>query len=123
MAGSLKWFEYTTDNGDIFALQADEGNTEAINGASGDWTSASSGIYAVPRNIRIREATYQSADGARSITVYPLTVATYASLPTSTPTITDPLNSAVTLQLVRRRAENIRLPRPDDTGITDGDAS
>lgn len=120
MAGSLKWFPYTDDNGSIWALFADESNVEAINGAL-DYTGTPPLVDAVPRNIQVRSAFYGTTDGLRTIKIPVLTPALYTALPATTPTIDDPITDGITLVLLRIRPEVRRLPIPNDTGLQDGD--
>lgn len=122
MAGSLKWVVYTDDFGTVYALLADESNIEAVNDG-GDYTGSPVLVDALPRNVRPRFAVYQSADETRNIKIPVLTPTRYAALSTEAPTIPDPLSSGATLRLVRLRPEQRRLPIPNDTGITDGDAT
>ncbi|HJZ06430.1 MAG TPA: hypothetical protein VJ327_11370 [Patescibacteria group bacterium] len=119
MAGSLKWFVYTTDDGGVYGLFGDESNIEAIN-SGGDYTGTPALTEAVPRNITPRRAVYGSVDGSRTITIPVLTSARLLELSTDVPTIADPLSSA-TLVLLRVRPEVRRLPIPNDTGLDDGD--
>lgn len=122
MAGSLKWFSYTDDNGAIYGLFADESNVEAVN-VGGDYTGDPVLVDALPRNVTPRRAFYGTSAGDRVISIPVLTPARLTALPTEVPTITDPLNSAATLQLLRVRPEVRRLPIPNDTGLQDGDAT
>lgn len=123
MAGSIKWFEYVTDNGDTFAVELDESNTEAVNGTAGDYTAASTQIYAKPSNLTPRSLFYSNDQKSRTIRCVALTAAVYADAFTNTRTITDPIDDTETLTLVRQRPEVIRLPFPQDTGLDDGDAT
>lgn len=118
MAGSKKWFNYTTDRDDVFAIFLDESNTEAANGTGGDYTSSDTEVYAVPRNVRPREAYYGNT--LRTLRVTILTRATFDAL-TPASTITDPFEDGGTLNFIRARAERISFPRGDDTGQDDGD--
>lgn len=123
MAGSNKWFVYTTDDGTDFALYADESNTEAVNGATQDYVPAVAIKYALPKNVRPRRAVYANADGSRTITCYALTQSIYTGIPANASSITDPIGGG-TLGLVRIRPEVItRLPFAGDTGLNDGDAT
>lgn len=123
MAGSNKWFVYTTDDGTDFAIQQDESNTEAINGATQDFVAAVAIKYSLPRNIRPRRAYYRSPDGFRTISGVALTQTIYNGIPGNKSSISDPLGTG-TLGLVRIRPEIItRLPFAGDTGIDDGDAT
>lgn len=117
MAGSLKWFEYTTKRGDKFAIRADESNVEAVNGTEYDFTSSSTAKYGLPKTIEPRTATY--SNGTRTITVPVMTETEFnALLPGDT--ITDPIGSG-SLTLIRLNNEKERIPFAFDTGITDGD--
>lgn len=121
MAGSIKWFVYTTDNGTQFAIELDESNTEALNGSDGDYDNNTGVIFSVPKNLTPRYAYYQSSDGTRTIRAVALTQATYNDLLTNTRNIPDPIDTSQNLNLVRVRPEKIRIPYPQDTGLTDGD--
>lgn len=123
MAGSIKWFEYTTDNADVFAIELDESNTEAVNGTDGDYTDASTQIYAKPSNVTPRSLYYSNDAKTRTIRCVALTQAAYTDAFTNQRTITDPIDDTETLTLVRQRPEVIRLPFPQDTGLDDGDAT
>lgn len=122
MAGSRKWFEYTTDAGTVFALNVDESNAEAVNGTTGDYTGTSTVQNALPRNIQPRAGIYTNAAGTRSIRCYVLTAAAYNTLLNDQPTIDDPLQTGQTLTLSRLEPEVLTLlPIAIDTGLNDGD--
>lgn len=122
MAGSIKWFRYTDDFGSIYALEADESNTEAINGAN-DYTGTPILTDALPRNVQPRFAVYSNSEGTRNIKVPVLNPTAYNQLVLTTPTITDPIAGTGNLTLQRLRPEKRRLPIPNDTGLDDGDAT
>lgn len=121
--GSRKWFKYTTDDGDIFAMQCDEANQEALSGNSADYTGLDTTKYAVPSNVVKRMAYY--GRGAATVSIVVPTLAGYNTLgPGSTVTI--PVEGSATdaaYVFIRKRPETISYPRPDDTGLNDGDAS
>lgn len=122
MAGSLKFFPYTTDLGDVFGIFADESNIEAIGGA--DYTGTPLIEYQLPRNVRPRYGVYSNADKTRNINIPIPTQAAFNTLATDTPTITDPIAGTGNLTLTRRVPERMRqMPIPEDTGLTDGDAT
>lgn len=124
MAGSKKYFVYTTDTDFDFALLADESNTEAANGGTQDYADGVSITYELPRNIRPRYAEYKNAAGTRKIRCYCLTPAVFAGIAVGVPTITDPIAGIGTLSLSRLEPERLkRLPIALDTGLNDGDAS
>lgn len=112
---------YTTDNGTDFAIERDESNTEAVNGAIQDYVPAVAVLFSLPRNVRPRTAFYANADRTRIIECVALTQAIYAGIPANVSSITDPISGG-TLGLIRIRPEVItRLPFAGDTGLTDGD--
>ena len=123
MAGSIKWFEYTTNDGDTFAIKMDESNGEAVGNA--DYTASSTAVFALPRNIKARMARYVSADTlyTRSIPV----TDSAASAGTLPATITAEISGSatpVTLALASFTGEQFTaIPRAEDTGLTDGDAT
>lgn len=124
MAGSKKYFVYTTDAGIDFALLADESNTEAVNAGTQDYADGVSVPYTLPRNIRPRKLVYSSVDGNRKITCYALTPTIFAGAPTGAPTIPDPITLTATLTLVDAVPEQRkRIPIAIDTGLNDGDAT
>lgn len=128
MAGSRKWFKYVTDDAVTFAIELDESNAEAVNGVTNDFAPADVGVvkYAIPRNLKVRNASYGNATGTRILTVAVLTKAAYDALPTGVATIPDPLDTSASpgnLTFVRKRNEEIRFPKPEDTGLNDGDAT
>ncbi len=126
MAGSRKWFVYSSDIGANYAIQLDESNTEAVmGGADGDYTDTTTVNAAVPRNIKPRAVFYGNATRTRVIKCTVLTAARYASIldGTEAQSITDPIDTANTLTLVRAQGEQISIPFPFDSGLTDGDAT
>jgi hypothetical protein len=123
MAGSKKWFVYTSDDGTDFAINLDESNTEAVNGSTQDYVAGTAFRYSVPRNLRPRTAVYANAAGTRTIRCVALTPAIYNGIPANVTSITDPIDGG-TLGLVRIRPEVISpLPFANDTGLDDGDAT
>lgn len=122
MAGSRKWFVYTTDSGADYAIQLDESNTEAVNGAAQDFVSGLAATDAVPRNIKPREIFYQNSSGTRVIRCVALTQVIYnGAISGGVSTISDPLNPGANLSLVRANGEKLRIPYAIDTGLDDGD--
>lgn len=124
MAGSKKFFVYTTDTGDEFALLADESNTEAVNAGTQDYADGVEIRYHLPKNVRPRFAEYTNAAKTRKIRCYALTPTIFTGIVTGVPTITDPIAGTGTLVLSRLEPERLKnLPIALDTGLTDGDAT
>lgn len=121
MAGSIKWFVYTTDDGTDFAINKDESNTEFINGGTQDYPNTGTIIYALPKNVTPRQLVFRSVDGTVTRKIVALTQTIYdAVLPAST--FTDPVSGKVTY-LTRKEGELVRVPIGPDTGLDDGDAT
>lgn len=121
MAGSNKWFVYTTDAGTDFALFRDESNVEAVNGGTQDFVAATAVQYSLPGNVKPRVCVYSNAAGTIRRSVVALTQTIYNGiLPNAT--ITDQ-TSGETLTLSSKKGEVVRLPKAGDTGLTDGDAT
>lgn len=122
MAGSIKWFVYTDDAGDDWAIKLDESNTEAVNGSTQDLIAGASVPNAVPRNIKPRHVRYTNAARTRTIKVTILTPAIYAGIINGgVPTITDPILGVGNLGLIGLTGEKRVFPIPLDTGLDDGD--
>jgi hypothetical protein len=120
MAGSLKHFKYTCDNGDVFAVLMDESNGEEVGNADFGPTDAGVITYFLPRNVTPRKATYRTTAGTESATIIVTSnTATVSSLP-STITLFSGSQAALT-QFV---GEVVRpVPTDVDTGLNDGDAT
>jgi hypothetical protein len=121
MAGSLKWFVYTTNSGDDFALYRDESNLEAVNAGTQDYVDATTVQYALPRNVYPRYLRFRSADGLVSRNIVALTSTIYDAVAANS-SITDAV-SGKTLILSEKVGERIRYPKAVDTGLTDSDAT
>jgi len=124
MAGSKRWFSYTTDEGTVYGVFADESNTEAANATA--LTPALAVIDSIPGNVKVRKAYYRSVDGTRTVSCVVLTQARYNTIQTSVPSIPDPLDTASggtpsQLFFLRKTAERRRAIVRVDSGITDGD--
>lgn len=117
MAGSLRGFPYTADDGTQWALLRDESNVEAVNGGGNPLTAAQK--YKAPSNLRVRSATYANAAGTIRRKVPVLTTATFAAL-TADDTITDQVSGEV-LRLRFTEGERVSLLPLTDTALNDGD--
>jgi hypothetical protein len=129
MAGSLKYFVYQTDRGDFFALKADESNVEAAHSGTDvdiDLKVTDDLVYEVPRNVTVRKARFSNANESRSLSIPMMTLAKANELGPTT-TIVDPLANAdtppelTTLFFRGLTPETTRVPKPQDTGLNDGD--
>lgn len=125
MAGSIKWFVYTADNGTDYAIRLDESNTEAVNGSIQDYVTGLSLTDALPRNITPRSIYYTNVARTRRIRCVALTPTIYAGvIGGAVGTIPDPIEpTAPALGLIEVRGEKKVLPVPFDTGLIDGDAT
>lgn len=123
MAGSIKWFVYTSDAGDDYAIRLDESNTEAINGGTQDYVPGLAFTDALPRNITPRAFYYTNIERTRRIRCVALTKAIYDGIIAgAVNSISDPIaGGAATLGLIEARGERKILPIPIDTGLNDGD--
>ena len=120
MAGSKKWFLYTTDLGNDFAMEMDESNGEAISNT--DMTDANLQSYSVPGNVRKRYASYRSTDGFTQRKIYASTAAILAAAP-DTITVPDYAGVDVELKIAHRSGERIFMPKAADTALDDGDVT
>ncbi len=121
MAGSIKWFEYTTDSGATFAISMDESNGEAVGNA--DYTDASTVTFKLPGNVKKRSARYASDDG-NHVRVVPISsnTANVNTLPASFTAQAVGISDGVTVRLRQFTGERISMiPVPQDTGLNDGD--
>lgn len=118
MAGSMKWFKYTTDFGDIFGINMDESNGEAI--GNSDYDGLDGVIrFSVPSNVKPRMVTYRSVDGKQSTRI-PVCdpAATILTLPGAI------VRDGVAMALTQFVGEQYNpIPNPLDTGLDDGDAT
>lgn len=121
MAGSLKWFVYTTDAGDDFAIYRDESNIEALNAGTQDYVAATTAEYSLPGNVKPRVITYANPAGTIRRDVVALTATIFNGVIPGA-TITDGV-SGQTLTFVRKKGEVVRIPFAFDTGLDDGDAT
>lgn len=113
MAGSIRWFNYTTDGGVTYSVQADRSNVAAVN-PSGTGTPGSLSIAAVPRNIKIRYALFADATGLIRRRVPLLTPADVAALVPTLSFVPQGETAAVALTYIQ--GESTRLPKLADTG-------
>ncbi len=124
MAGSLKYFVYTTNGGSTYPIRMDESNGEAVGNT--DLTDANASTLtgqSLPRNITPRYALYRSADGNTTRKI-PITAnnVDLEDLPANF-TVASPVVGGTDITVVRQSlvGEVQRAALPADTGLTDGD--
>jgi hypothetical protein len=122
MSGSKRDFSYEFDSGIVAAIQADESNTEAVNGAAA--ASSTTGLIILPIAKYVRRVRYSSVDKLHSAIVPVLTPEGLENLPVSIE-----INKAngsggavtVTLFLKKKYAERFATSTGQDSGLNDGD--
>jgi len=123
MAGSLKYFVYTTTGGTNFGIKMDESNGEAIGNT--DVTAASLPLTELPRGITPRYVLYRSTDGLTTRRI-PVT-ANNVDVTDLPPTITvaSPVAGAAGIVLNRQSlvGEIQKAVIAVDTGIIDEDVT
>lgn len=124
MAGSLKWFQYTTDSGDSFGVKMDESNGELVGNPDFEAADQDVIIYALPKNVKPRTALYRSADARVSRRIIVCDPA--QNITTLTSSFVVPAqdnNPAFTMQLQSLKGEEIKRITSVDTGLDDADAT
>lgn len=115
MAGSVRYYNYISDNGQTYAILADKSNIAAVN-PSGAGTPGTLPTITVPRNIRPRYALFSDASGLIRRRVPLLTPADVAALTAATSFV--PQGETVTVTVTAIRGEKVNLPKLADTGRT-----
>ena len=131
MTGSIKWYVYTADDNTEFAGKMDEGWLEAVVSAAGasagtaDYTTTSTAVYSIPRNLKERHVLLSSIDGKKKARVVVPTQAMLNAIDnTGTFSVNDPANGGnIDMRVTLKVGERTAIPRPDDTRIQDGDAT
>lgn len=123
MAGSIKWFKYTTSGGTAYGIRMDESNGEAVGNT--DVVDADLPLQELPKGIKPRYVLYRSADGltTRKIPVTANNV-DLTALP-ATITVASPIVAAAGIVLNRQSFVG-EIQRPVisiDTAQTDGDVT
>jgi hypothetical protein len=121
VAGSKKWFIYTTDDGTDFALLRDESNVEGTNAGTQDYPDGGTLKYALPRNVKPRRIYFSNPAGTIRREVVCLTQTIFSAVAAGS-TMTDQV-SGTTLQISLKKGEEITIPKGVDTGLNDGDAT
>jgi hypothetical protein len=122
MAGSIKWFKYTSDSDDVYAIRMDESNGEAMGNADFEATDSAI-VNDLPRNIEPRYAIYRNVvSGYQRKIIVCANDLTAATLPSTLTLKTDTGDLSFTLTYYRGEAFK-RIPTSLDTGLTDGDVT
>lgn len=118
MAGSMKWFKYTCDNGDTFGVKMDESNGEAISNTDFGPDDDGAIIYSLPGNVQPRSVIYRTVDGLKSVRI--VVTDNNDNLGTLPSEIN--LGTGELARLTQFSGEVIRpVPVSFDTGLDDGD--
>jgi hypothetical protein len=115
MSGSVRYYNYVSDNGQTFALLADKSNVAAVN-PSGAAAPGTLPTITLPRNIRPRYALFADSTGLIRRRVPLLTPADVAALTGATSFV--PTGETATVVITAIRGEKINLPKLADTGRT-----
>lgn len=127
MAGSLKWLNYTDDEGQVWAYRGDESNLESLitatgsTAGTGDYIAGATNIYSIPRNLKPRTALFRNASGTVSRRIIVPTAGVFTALAAGQSYTDD--TSGETVVFVSRRGEELTVPFAQDTGLNDGDAT
>jgi len=115
MSGSLRYYNYVSDNGQTYAVLADKSNVAAVN-ASGAAAPGTLPTITIPRNIRPRYALFADTTGQIRRKVIILTPTDLAALTAATNFV--PQGETATVTITSIRGEKINLPKIADTGRT-----
>lgn len=126
MAGSRRWFPYTADNGNQYAILADESNTELVN-LLADYQGSVAGLEPLPKGVTARFVTLANVSNTISRDCYILTPERYGALNNATNFLLTASNFSgvatdTPTSIVLKQPEiSRRQPRQGDTGLVDGD--
>lgn len=125
MAGSIKWFVYTADRGDLFGYLQDESNSEVFGTAH----DANLGLptWGYPSNLEMRTAHYKSTTTVRTRKIVVPTRALYDDLAGGGTAVGSSFTDAATGETFVLQYLSPERVRPviiaEDTGLNDGDPS
>lgn len=118
MPGSRRWFTYTDETNQGWAIERDEELTETVNATA---ALPEPGSDTLPRAIQPRYLRYNSATGTRSKSIV-LLANTAAALLAAPPIITiDDGDGGVSYYLTSYQGEKRRYTTATDTNLNDGD--
>lgn len=115
MSGSVRYYNYVSDNGQTYAILADKSNIAAVN-ASGAAAPATLPTVKIPRNIKPRYALFSDSTGLIRRKVPLLRASDVAALTGATSFV--PTGETATVTITAIRGESINLPKLIDTGRT-----
>jgi hypothetical protein len=115
MSGSLRYYNYTSDNGQTYAILLDKSNVASVN-ASGAAAPGTLPTITLPRNIRPRYALFSDTSGTIRRKVVLLTPADVLALTGATSFVPGGETATVTVTAVR--GEKLNIPKLADTGRT-----
>lgn len=115
MAGSMRFYNYESDNGGTYAIFGDKSNIAAVN-PSGAAAPGTLPAIKIPRNITPRYALFSNTDGTIRRKVALLTPADVAAL--SGNLSFTPTGETATVTITAIRGEKVNIPKIADTGRT-----
>lgn len=127
MSGSKRWFRYVSDGGDVFAIQADESNTELVNQVADSNAIIPAGTGPLPKGFNARYVSLEDPTGNIKRKCYVLNATEYNGiLNGASYTLTAAGNFGVgadTPVVVKIKQPEItrRQPFQGDTALIDGD--
>lgn len=127
MPGSLRDWRYVADDGEVYAVRADESNVRLLHPAADLAVTGVGLLKRPPQNVKIRYAILKDATNLRTRKVPVLTQDTFNALNANTDYVTDNTtqgadpNPGATFNLATKFPERVRLvPKLLDTGLNDG---
>lgn len=124
MAGSRRWFNYTTDAGDTFGMEMDEDMGEIVGNTNVTGTT----VYSIPGNIEPRYALFQNQSGTSHRKIILSAISLIATLieqivitATNGEVSADADDNTFNLSFIS--GEKVRRIKTVDTGMVDGDTT
>lgn len=126
MAGSLKYFVYTSDGGERYAVKLDESNAELTNSGFEDLLETDTSVLPMPKGMRMRYVNTKNAatGAARKIYCGKADAGLYVSggvVLLSLIATASGLGALLPFSLTSAIGEFISRVNPADTGLLDGD--
>lgn len=118
MTDSRRWFRYEADNGNAYAVELDESNSETTIGGAAAFSNLSGGEGLLPGRFKMRYLNaYDQANPLRRRRFFVGTAAAFGAI-SSQSTI---VSGSITWVITSTRGERAAMPARSDTGLTDGD--